>query len=188
MGISFSVEGRVGDPDLVVIGHVTKPHGTKGEVYVWPLTDHPESTFVAGASLVLSDEEGRDPDPGFSPLRVRSVRPFRRGFLLHFDGIEDRDRADLLRARYLLRAFSETEPLADGEIFYHQLLGLRVVTAQGVEVGRVREVYGLKPTDLLEVEGLGRAHLIPFTRQVVLGWSVEEGTMVIDPPEGLLEL
>ena len=182
------MEHRVGDPDFVVIGHITKPHGTRGEVYVWPLTDHPDSTFEPEASFRLSDADGEAPDPGVSPLRVRSVRPYRRGFLVCFHGVVDRDAADLLRNRYLLRAFDQTEPLEEGEIFYHQLLGLRVVTAEGLELGRIKEVYGLKPADLLEVEGPDGAHLIPFTRQVILHWSVDEGTMVIDPPKGLLEL
>ena len=179
---------RTSDPPFVVVGHLNKPHGTKGDFFVWPLTDHPDSCFAPGVVLRISDPEGRDPDERFPPVRVEEVRTYRKGFLVRFEGIGDRDRADFLRDRYLLRPFEETEPLEEGELFYHQLLGLTVVTPDGVEIGRVREVYGLHPHDLLDIRGAERDHLIPFSREVVIGWSVEEGRLVVDPPPGLLDL
>lgn len=182
------MERMAGDPEFVVVGHVSKPHGTKGEVYVWPLTDRSETTFRVGAEFSISDPEGERPDHDFPAVRVGAVRPYRRGFLVLFDHIDDRNAAETLRDRYLLRRFEDTEPLEQDEIFYHQLLGLRVVTVAGVEVGRVKEVYELRPADLLEVEGPERDYLIPFTKEVVVSWDVGEGRVVIDPPEGLLEL
>lgn len=182
------MERTEGDPEFVVVGHVSKPHGTKGEVFVWPLTDRPGSTFRPGAEFRISDRGGTEPDPESPPMRIATLRAYRNGFLLLFEGVEDRNRAEDLRDRYLLRRFAETEPLEEGEIFYHQLLGLLVVTVDGREVGRVKEVYDLRPADLLEVEGAERDHLVPFTRDVVVDWSVDEGRIVIDPPEGLLEL
>ncbi len=176
------------DPPFVVVGHINKPHGTKGDFFVWPLTDHPDSVFVPGVELRISDLEGRDPDERFPPVQVHEVRPYRKGYLLRLVGIEDRDRAEFLRDRYLLRPFEETEPLEEGEIFYHQLLGLTVVTPEGTEVGRVREVYGLEPHDMLDVRGPERDHLIPFSEKIVVEWSVEEGRLVVDLPPGLLDL
>lgn len=176
------------DPDFIVVGHLSKPHGTKGEIYVWPLTDRGGTTFVAGAKLRVSDREGKVPDEAFPLLRIRGVRPYRRGYLLFFDDVRDRDAADLLRDRYLLRPFDEAEPLEEDELFYHQLLGMTVHTSDGTEVGRIREVYNVKPADLLDVVGPERAHLIPFTREIVTGWDLEEGRLLIDPPSGLLDL
>ena len=94
----------------------------------------------------------------------------------------------MLRGRYLLRPLSETEPLEEGEVFHHQLLGLSVVTVEGREVGRIREVYDVRPAILLEVEGEAGKHLIPFAEDFLVALSLEEGTLVIDPPEGLLDL
>jgi 16S rRNA processing protein RimM len=176
------------DPDFIVVGHFSKPHGTKGELFVWPLTDREEETFAPGVRLFLSDSEGRAPDPDREPLRVTASRPYRRGYLVLFEGVRDRDAAEALRDRYLLRPFDETEPAGEGELFYHQLLGMRVVTKGGEEVGRVREVYSVRPADLLAVEGPGGERLIPFTRKIVCGWELENRLLVIDPPEGLLDL
>jgi 16S rRNA processing protein RimM len=176
------------DPDFVVVGHVSKPHGTKGELFIWPLTDRPDSTFQPGASLRVADHEGEEPDPDLAPLEVETVRAYRKGFLVTFSDVRDRNAADLLRGRYLVRPFAETEPLDEGELFYHQLLGMTVLTKEGEELGTIREIYGVRPADLLEVTGPSRSHLIPFTREIVVGWSLADRTMTIDPPAGLLDL
>lgn len=177
------------DPPFVVVGHVSRPHGTKGEFFIWSLTDRPDSTFVPGVRMRVADASGQEPDPLFPPLEVEEARSYRKGFLVRFLGVDDRTRGELLRDRYLLRPFRETEPLDEGEIFYHQLLGLTAFTVDGEEIGRVLEVYALRPVDLLEVaRGQDDSVLIPFTREIVVEWDVEEGRLVVDPPEGLLEL
>lgn len=181
--------GRLpGDPEFVVVGRVGRPHGVRGQVFVRSLTDRPEGAFGPGTALLPADAGGSRPDPGGRPLAVAASRPYRDGFLLRFEGIGDRDQADGLRGRYLLRPFSETEPLEEGEVFHHQLVGLAVVTPDGRSVGRVREVYDLRPAVLLEVAGGEEEHLIPFTGEFLVALSLEEGTLVIDPPEGLLDL
>ena len=177
-----------GDPEFVVVGRVGRPHGVRGQVFVHSLTDRPERAFGPGSTLLPADAGGSRPDPGARPLAVAAGRPYRDGFLLRFEGIGDRDRAGGLRGRYLLSPFSETEPLGEGEVFHHQLVGLAVVTPDGRSVGRVREVYDLRPAVLLEVEGGEGEHLIPFTGEFLVALSLEEGTLVIDPPEGLLDL
>ena len=55
---SPSRDGRV-EPEHLVVGHISKPHGTKGEVFVWPLTDRPDGVFVEGRELILGDEEAQ---------------------------------------------------------------------------------------------------------------------------------
>jgi 16S rRNA processing protein RimM len=176
-------------PPWVVVGHVNRPHGARGEFFLWSLTDHPEATFVPGIQLRVSDPSGDEPDPLFPPLEIESVREYRRGYLVRFRGLDDRDRAELIRDRYLMRPFAETEPLEEGEIFYHQLLGLTAYTRDGKRIGRVLEVYPLRPVDLLEVaRDSGESLLIPFRREIVVEWDLATGRLILDPPEGLLEL
>ena len=53
----------------------------------------------------------------------------------------------------------------------------------------VREVYELRPADLLEVTRPdGRPLMIPFVREILVEVDLGEGVMIIDPPEGLLDL
>ncbi|MSR22564.1 MAG: 16S rRNA processing protein RimM [Gemmatimonadetes bacterium] len=177
-----------GDPAFIVVGHVSKPHGTKGEAYIWPLTDHAETTFLPGVQLWFSDPDGVSPDPGFPQARIREVRAYRKGFLVCFEGVESRVGVDAIRDRYLLRPFEETEPPEKDELFYHQLLGMSVVTQDGVELGTIHEVYDLRPAPMIDVRGQGRERLIPFTREIVVDWDLTKRRLVIDPPPGLLDL
>ena len=175
-------------PTHLVVGHVSRAHGTRGEVYVSPLTDHPESVFAPGVVLRVAVEDGEQPDPDVQPLRIESVRPFRDGVLVVFDTVPDRNAAERLRQRYLVAPLSELSELESGELFYHQLLGMRVRTVDGNEVGEVQEVYELQPAHMLEVRGPGGTVLIPLTDRIVREVDAEAGWMVIDPPEGLLDL
>lgn len=176
------------EPDFLVVGHVGKPHGLRGEVFVLPLTDRPEGTFAPGVVLFPADLQGRRPDPDAAPLSIRESRPFQRGWLVRFGGAENRGDAEAIRGLYLLRPVAELEPLDDGEVFYHQLLGLRVETVDGETVGTVREVYEAMPSDLLEVRTARGTVLIPFQRTVVVDVRPDEGILIVDPPAGLLDL
>lgn len=175
-------------PEHLVVGHISRPHGTKGEFYVLPLTDHVDAAFREGASLRVSDPEGHRPDPLYPVVEVSGARAYRQGLLVTFTGIEERTVAEPFRGRYLLRPFQEAEAPADDEFFYHELLGMAVTTAAGEEVGTVREVYEMNPHDLLEVQRPDGEVLIPLARAIVVSVDREEGRLTVDPPRGLLEL
>lgn len=175
-------------PTHLVVGHVNRPHGTKGELFVWPLTDHPGLTFAPGVVVLPAGGDDRSPDPDLPPLEIVGVRPFRGGWLVRLDGVEDRATAETLKGRYLLRPIEEVEGADDDEVFYHELLEMTVETTDGREIGRVTEVYELRPADLLEVRGRGGTTLVPFTHDVVRRLDRGGRRIVIDPPEGLLDL
>jgi 16S rRNA processing protein RimM len=173
-------------PEHLVVGQVSKAHGTKGEVFVWPLTDRMDDVFVVGRELQL--EPDHQAEPYDAALVIESVRSFKRGLLVKFQGLDDRSGIEGLTQRYLRIPITEVAPLEDGEVFYHQLIGLDVVTAEGEQVGKIREIYDTGPTHLLEVRTGSGQVLIPFTERVVKKVDVEGGVMTIKPPPGLLEL
>lgn len=176
------------DPSHLVVGFLNKAHGIKGEMYVSLLTDHPESVFASGVVLSLGGADDDEPDPDLPPLRVDTTRPFRRGLLVRFRGVEDRSQAELLAGRYLFCSVDDLEPLAEGEVYYHQLLGMKVETVDGRSVGSVAQVYELHPADLLEVQGPDSVVMVPYRREIVVEVDIESRRLVIDPPEGLLDL
>ena len=178
--------GKTQAPQHLVVGHLNKAHGTKGEVFIWPLTDHPESTFVPGVDLYLGDESGDLPiDP--PTLRIEASRAYRRGFLVRFEGVQDRRGIEDLLGRYVMRAMDQLEELEEGETFYHDLLGMEVVTVEGEPIGEVIEIYELKPADLLEIRGPEKTFMIPYISEMVQSVSVADNRIVLDPPSGLLE-
>ena len=176
----------VSDPPFLVVGHLNKPHGRKGEMFLWPLTDRPDTHFTPGTVHLPGDESAERPSESLAPLTIESARPYRKGLLVKFVGIGDRDAAEELRDRYLLRPFETIDPLEEGEIFYHELLGAAVVTVDGAVVGEVREVFPLKPADLLQVDGPEGEVILPLIEQVVVDFDRERRRLVVDPPEGML--
>lgn len=177
------------EPRHLVVGHISKAHGTRGEVFVWPLTDNPEDVFAAGEEVRLALPDGEpEPDPDAPPLVVERQRPFKRGLLVKFEALDDRTAVEPLAGRYVTVPLEKLPPLEEGEVYYHQLLGAEVVTAEGRVVGRVREVFETEPAHLLEVLGDGKVHLIPFTERVVKEVDVARRRVVIEPPAGLLEI
>ena len=179
--------GRDG-PRFLAVGHIVKPHGIKGEFLVLPLTDHPQSTYRPGVVLHLGSVDSTNPDPGLPDLKLEQVRPYRNGYIASAGGITDRNDAERLRGHYLFREVSALEPLGDGEFFYHQLLGMKVQTSIGAVVGEVTEVYELDPNDILCVQGHEGEIMIPFSKEIVLQVNADEKCIVIDPPDGLLDL
>ena len=179
--------GKTETPKNLVVGHLNKAHGTKGEIFIWPLTDHPESTFAPGVDLYLGDNNGDLPaDPPM--LRIDTSRAYRRGFLVRFEGGYDRSGVDGLLDRYLMRAMEEIEELAAVETIYHDLLGMEVVTFEREPVGAVIEIYALRPADLLEIRGPQKTFPIPYISEMIQSVSVEDNRIVLDPPPGLLEV
>ncbi|MEX1182358.1 MAG: ribosome maturation factor RimM [Gemmatimonadota bacterium] len=175
-------------PEHLIVGHIAKAHGTRGELFVWPLTDHPDDVFATGQQLLLGDEEGAL--PGDAPfVVVETARAFKRGLLVRLEGITSREESDAVARRYLLVPADAVAPADEDELFYHELLGMRVVTVAGGDIGVVREVYEAVPHDLLEVKGVdGRVRLIPFADRLVHEIDRDNARLVIDPPEGLLDL
>ncbi len=175
-------------PERLVVGHITKPHGTRGELHVWLLTDRPDEVFAPGRELLLGDEDGGAAADA-PVVVVEGARDFKRGLLLKLQGVDSRTQAEALARRYLLAPLAALGRRGEGEVFYHELLGAAVETVGGRAVGTVREVYELEPAHMLEVEGAGgKRHLVPFTEQIVRQVDPEARRIVIDPPEGLLEI
>ena len=104
-------------------------------------------------------------------------KPFQDRWIVHFEGIDDRDGADRL-AGAELRAAPMEDPDA---LWVHELIGSQVVDAAGTAYGAVVAVVANPASDLLELESGG---LIPLTFVVVSG----DGRIVVDIPEGLLDL
>lgn len=178
--------GRGTEERYLSVGIVRKPHGIKGELVVELETDNPEAVFRRGRVLRVGDAEGQ---PGAGVLTVEHARPFKGGILLRTREHPTRTQAtDGLRGRSLLIPEAEVAPLAEGEIFYHQLIGLRVRAPEG-EVGTIREIREVAAADLLVVQRPdGREALIPWVKEIVRRIDPQAGVVEIEPPEGLLEL
>ena len=78
--------------------------------------------------------------------------------------------------------------MPDGEYYWCDLLGLRVVTVEGVELGTVAEIIDTGSNDVYVVRSAEREYLIPALADVVVAIDLATRTMTVSPPEGLLDL
>jgi len=170
----------------LVIGRIAKAHGITGEVVVDVRTDDPDARFVPGVQLRLKRGRG----VGESAAVIDSVRPHGGRLLVRLRGIDDRDAAEALRGHLFVVDSADLPSLNDPDEFYdHELEGLTVRTAGGDDVGRVLEVLHTAGGELLSVRTeSGTEILVPFVSAIVTAVSREDGLIVIDPPEGLLDL
>jgi 16S rRNA processing protein RimM len=169
----------------LVVGRVVKAHGVTGELVVDIRTDDPDLRFAPGSSL-----RGR-PSRGGPESRyvVESAREHSGRLLVRLDGIADRSAADALRGIVFLVDTEELPPIEDPDEFYdHQLEGLQVVTTAGSTVGSVAAVLHTAAGELLSVRADEREVLVPFVSAIVTSVSLADQTIVIDPPDGLLDL
>ena len=175
------------DAAWVIVGRIRRAHGIRGELLVEPITDAPDAIFASGRRVFPGDATG-DLLPDLPPLEVVSARDFKDGLLVTFRGIGDRNEAERWRDRYLLVRAEDVAPLGDGEMYVHDLIGLRVERTTGESVGTVIEVYELPQGLMLEIDRGGEGNaLVPFHESVVERVDVEGRLLVLDPPPGLLD-
>jgi 16S rRNA processing protein RimM len=166
----------------VTVGRIGRPHGIRGDVVVGVRTDEPELRFAKGSRL--------DTDPvGVGPLVVAAIKWHSGELLVRFEGVADRDAAAELRGSWLLVDSASIEPPTDPDEFNDtDLIGLSVRTVSGTEVGLVDDVLH-SGQDVLVIKAEGRgAVMVPFVLPLVPEVNVSSGYLVIDPPEGLLDL
>lgn len=175
------------DASYLIVGTVQKPHGIKGELFVRLETDRPDVAFSAGRALVLGDARGR---PSEQTLTIERARAFKGGMLVKVAGIGARTpELDELRGRTLLIPRDQAAPPGEDEVFYHDLLGMKVVTAAEGEVGTIGEVYDAPAGPMLSVLREDRKELlIPFVREMIRRVDPAEKVLELDLPAGLLEL
>jgi 16S rRNA processing protein RimM len=173
-------------PELLSVGRVRKPHGIRGELVVDPLTDTPDAIFASGCRLFVGTVQGK-PDPAGRELHIRRGRRANDGWILEVEEIRDRTEAERWRDLHLLLPSDELSPLEEGEVYLHDLVGMRVEEVSGAPVGTVADVYELPQGLLLEITGERQGALIPFSDEVVRSVDAEARLIVVDPPAGLFE-
>jgi 16S rRNA processing protein RimM len=165
------------------VGKIVNTHGVKGEVKVVSSTDFPEERYQKGNTLHLFLPEKKEP----LSLIVEKHRTHKNFDLLTFEGYNDINQVEQFKEGILKIQEDQLQELEEGEYYYHEIIGCKVTTIQGEEVGLVKEILSPGANDVWVVKGeKGKEHLIPFIEDVVKKVDIEKGLIVIEPMEGLL--
>ncbi len=181
------------EPEYAIVGLIRKAQGIRGEVVIEPLTDKPDIVFASGSRVfagtsdgdlaIVTDARGVEETP---TLTVSGSKPFKKGLIVQFEELQDRDSAELWRGRYLLAPFSELPPLQEDEVYLHDLIGMAVVNESGERRGVVTTFYELPQGIMLDVKTAGGSVIIPYRPEIIVKTDIEARTIVISDTLGFL--
>ena len=171
----------------MVVGRIGRPHGVRGLATVEVRTDDPDLRFAPGQVLLT------DP-PARGPLTIVDSRWHSGTLLLQVAGPSGevyaaRETVEELRGAELLVAVADLPAIEEPNSFYdHQLVGLAARLPDGAALGEVTAVRH-EAQDLLVIRRPdGGEALVPFVAALVPTVDLDGGFLVVDPPEGLLDL
>ncbi|HYM21858.1 MAG TPA: ribosome maturation factor RimM [Vicinamibacterales bacterium] len=177
---------------MAVVGMIARAHGNRGQVIVNPETDFPDERFQAGAELFI--ERGG----AAAPMRIIAMRLQQDRPVIAFDGVASMDDAEALAGKELRVPMDRLAALPHDTFYHHDLVGCRVETRGGATVGIVRRVDGTAGGSRLVVareagapglENGARGDVeIPLVADICTTVDIGAKRIVIDPPEGLLDL
>jgi len=164
------------------VGVIAGTHGLRGEVKVFPTTDEP-ARFLDLEKVIL--DTGREE----RTLKIRSVKFFKKFVILGFEGMDRIEDVEKLKGSELLINREDAIPLEEGEYFIPDLLGLKVVTDDGRELGVIKDVIETGANNVYDVQNEDGARiLIPAIPQCILEVRLEEGDMTVHLLPGLENL
>lgn len=167
---------------FIAIGRIRGAHGVKGALKIEPY--NPDSPlFKKGQQVYIDQKEGMTPAI-FTFIADRS-----KGLRAEFDIITDRDEANAVIGKEIFVKRKDFKPLAKGEHYVVDLIGLSVLDESGEELyGTLKEVMETGANDCYVVKKGKRELLIPATKEVILSVDLTAKEIRVKLPEGLLEI
>jgi 16S rRNA processing protein RimM len=166
--------------DRILLGVVTAPHGVRGLVRIRSFTEDP---MAIGSYGPLSDEAAK------KAYRVEALSAVKGAVLARIEGVADRTAAEALRGLRLYVERSALPAAGEREWYEADLIGLAAVGRDGRDWGKVLAFHDFGAGLTMEVSG-GEASrssvMLPFNDEAVPEIDVEGGTVLVEPPLGVL--
>ena len=183
---SKRAEGAAGAPPetragWLAVGEVVAAHGLHGLLRVRAY--QPPAPSLGPDRLIRLEQAaaGRE-------ARIASAAPHGRGLVLvALTGVGDRAAAEALVGSRVLVRTADLPPAADDEFYYYEVVGFRVETAGGEQLGTLVATLATGANDVWVVRTADREHLIPVVAEVVRAIDRAGRRVVIEPPPGLLD-
>jgi 16S rRNA processing protein RimM len=142
------------------------------------LTDFPER-LVAGKKVFLGAE--------YTPLVIESIRYHGKLLLVKFENLDYREDVDEFRNQYLHVPTEDRPPLAEGEYYHHQLIGMNVIDENGIHLGHIKSILETGANDVYIIHPLqGPDILLPAIKSVIKEIDLNNNVMRVQIPPGLI--
>lgn len=167
--------------DFLQVGVITTTHGIRGEVKVFPTTD--DVNRFKQLKQVLADT-GKEK----VLLEVEGCKFFKQFVILKFKGIDNINDVEQYKKCPLLVTREDAVPLEEDEYFVADLIGLKILTETGIEIGILKDVISTGANDVYAVElPDGGEILLPAIKECIMDVDMESGEMIVHLMKGLTE-
>lgn len=160
---------------MIVLGRIVAPYGVKGWVKVYSFGDDPAAWLGVQTWWLGASPDG----DRWSPTTLEELRVHGKGLIAKFAGADDRTAAEGLDGLYLAVAREGLPPTAEGEFYWDDLIGLKVVNEVGESLGSVDSLIETGAHDVLVVRDGEVERLLPFVAQVVKEVNKAAGRIVV---------
>lgn len=167
--------------DKIVIGKIVNAVGLKGEVKVYSYAEEPDR-FERLEKIFLGTEEKN------TEYAVTKVRYKGDMVILTLDGVTDRNAAEALKGLMVLMDEADLEELPEGVYYIKDLIGMKVVSDSGVELGTLKDINTNTAQRVYEVARPGKPDiLIPGVDEFILDTDMDNRVITVKVIEGLYE-
>jgi 16S rRNA processing protein RimM len=166
--------------DWAVVGEVVGVFGIRGEIKVRPLSDFAER-FAVGSAIYLGPRHER--------RAITASRAQGAQFVIAIQGCVSVTDAERLRGQALSVPAAELEPLAAGQFYQHDIIGLRVERLNGQFLGVISDIIPSGSSDLYIVRdpATGQERMLPAVKEFIREVDLAAGVMRVTPIPGLFD-
>ena len=162
--------------DWLPFGILRRPHGTKGEILLHPYAGM-RSEEPALPPRVLLARAGNTRE-----LNVAACRTVPAGYLVRFEGIDDRQEIAALTGQEVHLPRRSFAPLGSAEFYVEDIAGCEVVNVDGQRLGRITGTFWNGGQDVMTVAADdGSERLFPVVAEYVLRFDLERRCLTVDP-------
>ena len=169
------------EEELYQVGAIVRPHGVRGEVKVFPMTDD-IGRFKGMKGLILDTGEEH------ISLEVTSARAQKNLVILKFKGYDNINDIEKYRGMGLYVKKKDRVPLGKDEYFIADLIGCDVISDEKEELGKIGDVIKTGANDVYIIQKEGQKDiLVPAIKECILDIDIEEKRIHVHLLEGLRE-
>ena len=174
--------------DWLVVGLITSCHGIHGQVKVKSLSDFDERFLKPGTRWLQKENE----PPSKIELTYGFKQPGKETFIISFKGINTRNYAEEFKNYKILVKTNKLPKLKKEEFHLLELVNLQVKTLENNKLKLIGKVINLENEKnnllVIELSKNKKRVLIPFVKEIVPLVDIKNNFLIINPPNGLLEL
>ncbi|MFR1565990.1 MAG: ribosome maturation factor RimM [Christensenellales bacterium] len=154
--------------DFITIGQIVKAVGIRGEIKIKPITDDPARFRRLKIVYIKS-----------KPYKIESCRFDGDYVVFKLSGISDRNAAEELRNFFIEIDRVNAVPLEEGSYFIADILGCKLFTDDGEQIGKIVDVSQFGAADVFTVSNGQKTVRFPFLKKMIVKVDVDSGVVIV---------